>query len=232
MLAIQAPPTLWACTMSTRSDAISFSSVRALRLSLSGLAVAFTSGTHSPPKALSSAASGPSSAATSARAPDCSSAAATVSAARAEGSSRKAGTICKIVAPASVRGGACVSSLSLLTELIPSASAALNPAGCACIQWQHAAKTRHGPTCDTNAPPSPNADPANDRSLPEILECWNRYCGSPHRRPGARGCGPGTVLARGFQVRHEGHQGAGTRPVGAGPWPRHDALRLFRPWRV
>src|SRR4030088_541610 len=232
MLAIQAAPTLWACTMSTRSAAISFSSVCALRLSLSGLAVAFTSGTHSPPNALSSDASGPSSAATSARAPDCSSAAATVSAARAAGSSRKAGTICKMVAPAKVRGGACVSSLSLLTELISSAATGLNPAGCACIQWQHAAKTRHGPTCDTNTPPSPKPDPTNDRSLPEILERWNRYGGSSHRCPGARGCAPGTVLARGLQVRHERHQGAGTRLMGAGPWPRHDPLGLFRPRRV
>src|SRR5262249_35248887 len=68
MLAIQAPPTLWACTMSTCSEKIRRSRTRAPRLSLNGLTVAFTSGAHSPPHAVSSETSGPSSAATTARA--------------------------------------------------------------------------------------------------------------------------------------------------------------------
>src|SRR5262245_26589473 len=114
---------LCACTMSMCSDAIRASSWRALRLSLSGLAVAFTSGMNSPPKAWSSAASGPSSAATSARVPACSSPAATMSAVRATGSSRSAGTICRMVAPAKVWGDACVSSCSVLTQPMSSTGA-------------------------------------------------------------------------------------------------------------
>ena len=104
-----APPALCACTMSTRAPAISSSSWRALRLSLNGLKVSFASGTHSPPKALSSSDSGPSSAATTARAPHCSSAWATLRAVRATGPSRNAGTICRTVAPAKVRTASFVS---------------------------------------------------------------------------------------------------------------------------
>lgn len=118
MLAIHAPPALCACTMSIRSEAMRRSRVRALLLSWNGLMVAFTRGTHSPPDPVSSATSGPSSAATMARAPISRSAAATFSAVRATGSSRNAGTICKTVAAAKVRGCACLSSL--LTEFFPS----------------------------------------------------------------------------------------------------------------
>ena len=78
---------------------------RALLRSLNGLTVALANGIHSPPNALSSVTSGPSSAAMSARAPDCSSAWATLTAVRATGPSRSAGTICSTVAPASVRAG-------------------------------------------------------------------------------------------------------------------------------
>ena len=104
MLAIQAPPTLCACTISIRSDAIRRSKARALLLSRNGLTVALTSGIHSPPDAVSSATSGPSSPATSARAPACRSVNATLRAVRATGSSRRAGTICRTVASAKVRG--------------------------------------------------------------------------------------------------------------------------------
>ena len=103
-LAIQAPPALCACTISMRSEAITRWRARALRLSRNGLTVALTSGTHSPPDAVSSPTSGPSSAATSTRAPACRSAATTSIAVRATGSSRKAGTICRIVAPTKVGG--------------------------------------------------------------------------------------------------------------------------------
>src|SRR5262249_41133509 len=147
-------------------------------------------------------------------------------------SSRRAGTICRTVAPANVRGGPCVSSLSWLTELTSSVVTGLNPERCACIQWRHAAKTRHDPVRNTKYTLIPSPDPANARSLPEIVECWNRYCGSSHRRAAARGIAPGTVLARRLQVRHERRQGGGARPVGAGPWPGDDAFRLFRPRRV
>ena len=52
-----------------------------------------------------------------------------------------------------------MSSLSLLTELTSSVVTGLNPARCACIQWRHAAKTRHGPACNANAPPPPIQTP-------------------------------------------------------------------------
>ena len=53
--ALHAPPMLWAWMMSMRSCAISCSRVCAFFLSLNGLMVALTSGTHSPPNDLSSA---------------------------------------------------------------------------------------------------------------------------------------------------------------------------------
>src|SRR5262245_51567100 len=151
MLAIQAPPTLWACTMSTCSEKIRRSRTRAPRLSLNGLTVALTSGTQSPPHAVSSETSGPSSAATSARPPDCTSAEATLSAARAIGSSRKAGTICRTVASAKVRGCAWLSSL--LTEAIPSTRSACLSLGHPCIQWRQAAKhARRKPCAQSRVP--------------------------------------------------------------------------------
>ena len=54
--------------------------------------------------------------ATSARAPACSSARVTISAVRAAGSSRSAGTICRTIAPANVRGERSVSPCLSLTD--------------------------------------------------------------------------------------------------------------------
>ena len=102
----------------------------------------------------------------------------------------------------------------------------------ACIQWRHAAKTRHGPPAMRCAP-NANPDPANERSLPEILECWNRYCGPRHRRAArARERPRACSGSGGFKSDMKGTKARGARPVGAGPWPRDDALRLFRPRRV
>src|SRR5262249_51220259 len=224
MLAIQAPPTLCACTISTPSEAIRRPRMRAPRLSLNGLTVAFTSGTHSPPHAVSSATSGPSSAATSARAPDCASAQATSSAARATGSSRKAGTICRTVALAKVRGPTWLSSL--LTEAIPSTRVGLFAARASLYSMAAGGETRPTQTV------RPKPGSPNERSLPEFLECWNRYCGSQHRHPAARGRRAWSVLGRGLQVRHEGDQGRGPRSMGAGQRPGDDAFRLFRPRRI
>src|SRR5262249_50388751 len=224
MLAIQAPPTLWACTMSTCSEKIRRSRTRAPRLSLNGLTVAFTSGTQSPPHAVSSETSGPSSAATSARAPDCTSAEATLSAARAIGSSRKAGTICRTVASAKVRGCAWLSSL--LTEAIPSTRGGLFAARASLYSMAAGGETR----LMQAVRPKPGSP--NERSLPEILERWNRYCGPWHRGEAARGRRARPILARRLQVRHEGHQGRGPRSVGARQRPGEDALRLFRPRRI
>src|ERR1700730_6698061 len=224
MRAIQAPPMLCACTISTCSEAIRRSRVRALRLSLNGLNVAFTSGAHSPPKAVSSPTSGPSSAATSARAPDCTSAEATLSAVRATGSSRKAGRICRTVAFAKVCGGAWLSSLC--TE-----ANSLDPHRLVCrsgILVFNGGARRNTPAASVR--PKPGSP--NERSLPEILECWNRYCGPQDCRSSARGRGTRPVLGGRFQIGHEGHQGRGARSVGAGPRPGYYALRLFRPRRI
>src|SRR6516165_5743416 len=224
MLAIQAPPTLCACTISTCSEAIRRPRMRALRLSLNGLTVAFTSGARSPPKAVSSPTSGPSSPASSARAPDCTSAAATLSAVRATGPSRKAGTICRTVASAKVCGGAGLSSLC--TE-----ANSLDPDRLVCrsgILVFNGGTRRNTPAASVR--PKPGSP--NERSLPEILECWNRSCGAQDCRPAARGRGPRPVLARRLQIGHEGHQGRGSRSMGAGPRPGDHALRLFRPRRI
>src|SRR5215831_19052902 len=224
MLAIQAPPTLCACTISTCSEAIRRPRMRALRLSLNGLTVAFTSGAHSPPMAVSSPTSGPSSPATSARAPDCTSAAATLSAVRATGPSRKAGTICRTVASAKVCGGAGLSSLC--TE-----ANSLDPDRLVCrsgILVFNGGTRRNTPTASVR--PKPGSP--NERSLPEILECWNRSYGPQDCRPAARGRGTRPVLARRLQIGHEGHQGRGSRSMGAGPRPGDHALRLFRPRRI
>src|SRR5262249_35441292 len=175
--------------------------IRGPGVSLNGLTVAFTSGTHSPPHAVSSATSGPSSAATSARAPDCASAQATLSAARATGSSRKAGTICRTVALAKVRGRTWLSSL--LTEAIPSARVGLFAARPSLYSMAAGGETRPTQTV------RPKSGSPNERSLPEILRRWNRYCGPRYRGPAARGRRARPVLGRGLQVRHEGHQGRG-----------------------
>ena len=102
-MALQAAPALCACTMSTRSLAISFASRWALSRMRSGLNVSVRIGSHSPPAARSSPAGGPLPPATIARAPDCSTANALSSAPRPGGSSRSAGASCKMVMPASDR---------------------------------------------------------------------------------------------------------------------------------
>ena len=70
--ALQAPPALWACTMSMRSAVTRLSRILAFLRSRSGLRAALGRFIHSPPNALSSPTSGPSSAAIRARAPACS----------------------------------------------------------------------------------------------------------------------------------------------------------------
>src|SRR5438034_2650391 len=224
MLAIHAPPALCACTMSIRSEAIRRCRLWAPLLSWNGLTVAFTRGTHSPPDPVSSATSGPSSAATSARAPISRSAAATLSAVRAAGSSRNAGTICKTVAPAKVRG---CSLSSLLTEFISFA-----PRRLVCRRGMLVFNGRTGPNTPRARCVHSLTDSADERCLPQILECWNRHCGAPNRRPPARRSSCRPVLARRIQVRHERHEGRGTGSMGAGEWPGDDALRLFGPRRI
>ena len=122
--ALQAPPALWACTMSMRSAVTRLSRIRAFLRSRIGLRAALGRFIHSPPNALSSPTSGPSSAAIRARAPACSRAKATLRAARVLGSSYMAGTICNMVAPASVRRGTRVPSKPSLTAVLPSGSPA------------------------------------------------------------------------------------------------------------
>ena len=134
------------------------------------------------------------------------------------GSSRKAGTICNMVAPASVRGERCVSSKPPLMRhpagwrdcTLPAcrgerATGALafrdgmrrNTAGKVPAEWT-LSSSRH----------------ANGRLLPEILAGWNRRRGPIDRRAGAPGRRARAVVARRLQVRHAGDQGAGPRRLG------------------
>src|SRR5665213_2559728 len=101
---LQAAPAQCAWMISMRSEAISCDNFAALPRMRKGLTLSFAIGSHSPPKARSSPTSGPPSPATMARAPDCSSVNAMSTAAWLAGSSRNAGTSCRMVAPVSERG--------------------------------------------------------------------------------------------------------------------------------
>src|SRR5262249_1012529 len=121
--------------------------------------------------------------------------------ARATGSSRKAGTICRTVALAKVRGCAWLSSL--LTEAIPSTRVGLFAARPSLYSMAAGGETRSTQTM------RPKPGSPNERSLPEILGLWKRYWGGEHSGAAARGCRARSVLGWGLQVRHEGNQGRG-----------------------
>jgi hypothetical protein len=80
------------------------SSSSALRRSFNGLSVVLANGSHSPPNERNSSTSGPSAAATMARAPAYTRARAMPTAVRASTVSRSDGMICNTAAPANVRG--------------------------------------------------------------------------------------------------------------------------------
>src|SRR5205807_9450913 len=181
------------------------------------------------PDAFNSSTSGPPSAATSARAPDCNSARAISTAERATGPSRNAGTICNIVAPASVRGGRRCSKTALTRMSRPanrrhlanvrdgeSGRAALLPSLAACGQTWRCWNGALGQTEYTKN--------ANVRLLPEIRGGWNGGRGPIDCCARAYGADPRPPVARRIQVRHARDQGASPRPLGEGPGPCHDPL--------
>src|SRR5262245_18308204 len=73
------------------------------------------------------------------------------------------------------------------------------------------------PRSHANLPPRPGS--ANERSLPEIPDCWNEYGDPPNCRAAARGRSTRPVLAGRLQVRYARYQGRGARSMGAGEWP-------------